>query len=361
MLTFAFLLSLQSDNFPTTLMNIVNLIVHSIDKQADAGKASLHLRQEKVAANSQLELFFEDLNKSFNSKAAKVYGQFVVPEGEDDTPFQGWLKNYLASPDSFVDFSHRCMDFLKSLMDKNGKTRGGYVVFVHYKLFGTDFLFIVILHNISGIAVDDALELNDTQYLDTNKLHLAARIDLSEWQEAENSRYISMIVGRESKKLTDYFRDFIGFDETVDSKQETGNLLGAVNQFCDNPSFSDEQKSEIKKKAVDYCAMQADSGSSVMVKDFSDYVSEAVEEDFYRHIQNENYELTPEVTPDRLTLRKYNKFSGRAGNLSISFASDMLNDNIHYNSDSDTLTIENIPKSLRAQLLAYFEKQQQEN
>jgi len=32
------------------------------------------------------------------------------------------------------------MDYLKSLMDKNGKTRGGYVVFVHYKLFGSDFL-----------------------------------------------------------------------------------------------------------------------------------------------------------------------------------------------------------------------------
>jgi len=342
-------------------MNIVNLIVHSIDKQPDAGNSALNLRQELVSANSQLESFFEDLNKSFNSKAAKVYGEFAQAQEEDGAPFQGWLKTYLDDAHSFVEFSHRCMDYLKSLMDKNGKTRGGYVVFVHYKLFGSDFLFIVILHNISGIAVDDALELNDTQYLDTNKLHLAARIDLSEWQEAENSRYISMIIGRESKKMTDYFRDFIGFEETVDSKKETGNLLDAVNHFCENPKFEDEQKSEIKKKAVDFCAMQADSGSSVMVKDFSDYVSEAVEEDFYRHIQNENYELAPEITPDKLTLRKYNKFSGRVGNLSISFPLDMLDKNIHYNLENDTLSIQNIPKGLRAQLMAYFEQQKQEN
>jgi len=252
------------------------------------------------------------------------------------------------------------MDYLKSLMDKNGKTRGGYVVFVHYKLFGSDFLFIVILHNMSGISVDDSLELNNTQYLDTNKLHLAARIDLTEWQEADGARYISMIVGRESKKLTDYFRDFIGFDETVDSKKETGTLLNAVSEFCENPSFDVEQKSEIKKKALDFCAMQADAGSSVQVKDFSDYVSEAVEEDFYRHIQNENYELSPEVTPDRLMLRKYNKFSGRAGNLSISFPLDLLNNTIHYNQQSDTLTIKDIPKSLRAQLMAYIEKKDSE-
>ncbi len=246
-------------------------------------------------------------------------------------------------------------------MDRNGKTNGGYVVFAHYELFSSNFLFVVILHNQAALVVDEQLQLNKTEYLDTSSLYLATRIDLSEWQGSseekgssdENSnRYISMLIARDGKKINDYFREFIGFNETVDSKKETGKLLGAFSGFCERSKLEPEVKDELKKKAVDYCSQQAQSGENVQVKDFSNYVSEMAEEDFYRYLESEKVELDNEITPDRGLLRKFNKLSGRSGNLSITFPASLLNQSVFYDSESDTLTIKNLPKSLREQIMA---------
>ncbi len=351
-------------------MKLIKLIVHAIDKTPDMGAGKLTLCQQEIQANDSLDTFLSDLNSNFNSKLAKTYGAFLAEPSEepsnssDTVQFQQLLNSYLNKNLSFVEFSHQSMDCLKVLMDRNGKTKGGFIVFAHYQLFASDFLFVVILHNQSAVLIDDQLQLNQTEYLDTHSLYLAARIDLGEWQESsyksnpdspideQQNRYISMLIARDGKKINDYFREFIGFNETVDSKKETTDLLSALSGFVNQSRIEPEVKEELKKKAVDYCATQAETGDNVKVKDFSNYVSEMAEEDFYRYLENEKVDLNDEITPDRGLLRKYNKISGRSGNLSISFPAVLFNQSIFYDSESDTLTIKNLPKSLREQILS---------
>ncbi|MFK5892721.1 MAG: nucleoid-associated protein [Pseudomonadota bacterium] len=357
-------------------MKLIKLIVHAIDKTPDAGESQLNLSQQDMQGSDSLINFLTDLNSSFNSKLAKTHGAFVTSENTDSTSDSGFeehgfeedgskeqqtnlfysgLKDYLQGNLPFVDFSHQSMAYLKTLMDRNGKTKGGYIVFAHYQLFASDFLFVVILHNQAALVIDEQLQLNQTEYLDTRSLYLASRIDLSEWQDTsseKNDRYISMLIARDGKKINDYFREFIGFNETVDSKKETSQLLGAFSGFCEQSKLDSEVKDELKKKAVDYCSKQAETGENVQVKDFSNYVSEMAEEDFYRYLKNEQIDLKDEVTPDRGLLRKFNKLSGRSGNLSITFPASLFNQSVFYDSETDTLTIKNLPKSLRQQLLA---------
>jgi nucleoid-associated protein len=351
-------------------MKLIKLIVHGIDKTPDAGESKLNLSQQEMQGSDSLINFLSDLNSSFNSKLAKTHGAFVTGENAQSSSdsetnsdeknldlnlFYTGLKSYLQDDLPFIDFSHQSMAYLKSLMDRNGKTRGGYIVFAHYQLFATDFLFVVILHNQSALVIDEKLQLNQTEYLDTSSLYLASRIDISEWKadsSEQNDRYISMLIARDGKKINDYFREFIGFNETVDSKKETSQLLGAFSGFCEQSKLDGEVKEQLKKKAVDYCSQQAETGENVQVKDFSNYVSEMAEEDFYRYLKNEQIDLKDEVTPDRGLLKKFNKISGRSGNLSITFPASLLNQSVFYDSESDTLTIKNLPKSLREQLLA---------
>ncbi|MFK5984339.1 MAG: nucleoid-associated protein [Pseudomonadota bacterium] len=348
-------------------MKLIKLIVHAIDKTPDAGAARLNLCQQEMQDNENLVTFISDLNSNFNSKSAKTHGAFSTnphdpeqqqSEQQDNPILNHMLSDYMKGNLPFVDFSHKSMDFLKTLMDRNGKTKGGYVVFAHYQLFATDFLFVVILHNQSALLIDEKLQLNQTEYLDTSSLYLAARIDLSEWQEPVESsveqhknRYIAMIIARDGKKINDYFKEFIGFEETVDAKKETSQLLDALTGFCHQSQAEPEVTEELKKKAVEYCSQQAEAGENVQLKDFSSYVSEMAEEDFYRYLQNEKVEIQEEITPDRGLLRKFNKLSGRSGNLSISFPASLLNQSVFYDTESDTLTINNPPKSLREQLL----------
>jgi nucleoid-associated protein len=59
---------------------------------------------------------------------------------------------------------------------------------------------------------------------------------------------------------------------------------------------------------------------------------------------------------DRRALRRYVKFAGRDKDLAISFSSYQLHHRVHYDTESDTLSITGIPKALRSQLLGHLKE-----
>ena len=354
-------------------MVIKELIVHLIEKQADTRFSNLSLSREPVVTSSAtssgtLERFLDELNKIYNSRATKVFGAFTEQEtagaqktaGASDTGTESdeeksmkiILETYLEQQGSFVDYSHQAMNLLKHYIEQAGKATGGYVVFAHYTLFGSDFMLIAMLNNVSGIAVDDKLEINNIDYLDISKLHLAARIDLTQWQEDKTSkRYISMVRTKESHKLSEYFRQFIGSDEISDSKKETSELFTAIGQFCDNKFDKDEEKSEFKQKASDYCLDQAEKGQNVNLNDFSNYVAEGAVEDFMKYVNSEQFALNTEVSPNKSVIRRFNKITGRNAQMSITINEEALGDSVIYDADKETLTLTDLPAALKAQLL----------
>lgn len=365
-------------------MVIQKLIVHLIEKQADSGQSSLSLSDENISASPALERFVDELNKTYNSKATKVFGSFIEPDSqssEDDNDQPDNMKMLLATylenqslenqslenpdlknPDlknqglekqaGFIEYTHQAMSLLKHYIDQASKATGGYMIFIHYTLFGSDFMLIAMLNNQLGVSVNKKLEINNIDYLDINKLHLAARIDLTQWQdEPESGRYISMIRAKESHKLSEYFRKFIGSDETIDSKQETTELFTAVNQFCDNQIENDEKKSQFKQKAAEFCIDQADRGQNVLLNDFSNYVADAEIDDFMNYVKSEQFSLAKEISPNKSVIRRFNKLSGRNAQVSITINEEALGETVIFDAEKETLTITDLPATLKAQLL----------
>ncbi len=346
-------------------MIIRDIVVHLIEKQADSGPSNLILSQESLAESATQVLFLEELNKAYNSKPSKVFGRFVEqqkhPSSESDESVNNidmpgskeLLSSYLEEQINFVEYTHQSMNLLKHYIDQASKATGGYMVFVNYKLFGSDFMMIVMLNNVSGVAIDSDLGINNINYLDISKLHLAARIDLSLWQdEPQSERYISMIRGKESNKLSDYFRHFIGSDETINSKHETNELLTAVSQYCEDKIQDDEQKSQFKQKSAEYCLEQAEKGQNVVIKDFSGYVADSAVDDFMNYIKSEQYELDNEISPNKTVIRRFNKISGRNQQVSITINEEALGDTVIYDAEKETLTLSDLPASLKSQLLS---------
>ena len=338
-------------------MVIQGFVVHLLEKQADSSSSSLSLNSETIAATPVLEGFVDDINKVYNSKANKVFGSFLTPEPVEEqavpTPMDSLLNQYISGQVSFLDYSHQSMTLLKHYIELASKATGGYVVLVHYTLFGSEFMLIAMLNNMSGISVNSELQITDIDYLDIAHLHLAARIDLTQWQEEpESGRYISMIRTKESHKLSEYFRKFIGSDETIDSKQETSELFTAVNQFCNSQLEDDEQKTNFKKKAAEYCLEQAENGQNVVLRDFSNYAAEGAVEDFLNYVSSEKYDLNKEISPNKTTIRRFHKLSGRNAQVSITIDEDALGHSVIFDPDKETLTITELPASLKAQLLS---------
>jgi nucleoid-associated protein len=130
-------------------------------------------------------------------------------------------------------------------MEESNLSVGGHVLFAHYQQGMTDYLAIALLHHSEGVAVTDELDVTPSRHLDLGQLHLAARINVSEWQNNKQSKqYISFIKGKNGKKVSEYFRDFIGCQEGVDGPGETRTLLKAFSDFVESEDLPDESARE---------------------------------------------------------------------------------------------------------------------
>lgn len=330
-------------------MPIRHCIVHLIEKKPDGNPAVLHARDSELGESQAIDNMLADLNDSYNAKQGKAWGFFQEESGA--FPFVGWLQEYQAGSQTFTAFSRQAVEHLQKLMDESNLSTGGHVLFAHYQQGMTDYLAIALLHHSEGVAVNASLDVTPAKHLDLGQLHLAARINLSEWQNNKQSKqYISFIKGKNGKKVSDYFRDFIGCQEGVDSPSETRTLLKAFSDFVESEDLPEEQARAKTDVLVDYATSQAKMGEPMTLQELSGLIDEDRPKAFYDHIRNKDYGLSPEIPADKRTLSQFRRFTGRAEGLSISFEAHLLGSNIDYNEEQGILTIRNLPTQLRDQL-----------
>lgn len=330
-------------------MPIHHCIVHLIDKKPDGSPAVLHLRDAELPASEAIEHLLLDLNDSYNAKQGKAWGYFH--EESTEHPFRGWLTAYLAQQQDFACFSRQAVAHLQALMEQSNLSSGGHVLFTHYQQGMTDYLIIALLHQTPGVSISESLELVTGEHLDLSQLHLAARINLSEWRNnAQSKQYISFIKGRNGRKVSDYFRDFIGCQEGVDAPTETRTLLKAFSDYVVASDLPDEQVREKTDALVDYASSQARLGQPMGLEELSELIDEEQPRAFYEHIRHKDYGLSAEIPPDKRTLNQFRRITGRGEGLSISFEAHLLGSQVEYDEGRELLIIRQLPSQLREQL-----------
>lgn len=330
-------------------MPIRHCIVHFIDKTPDSNTASCQLADQCLAITEALENLVADVSESYNAKPSKVWGYFQADQ--TSYPFSQWLDSYINNQQDFLSFSQQATEQLKTLMEASNLSIGGHVLFAHFQQGMTEYLTIALLHHSQGVSVTDQLAIQAAKHLDFSQLHLAARINLSEWQNNQHSKqYISFIKGKNGKKVSDYFRDFIGCQEGVDAPNETRTLLKAFSDFVENEDLAEEQAKEKTEALVDYANTQTRLGKPMQLDELSEVLDEDNPQAFYNYIRHKDYGLSPEIPADKKTLNQFRRFTGRAEGLSISFEAHLLGSKVEYDADSDRLIIHNLPTKLKDQL-----------
>jgi nucleoid-associated protein len=330
-------------------MPIRHCIVHLIEKKPDGTPAVLHARDSELGESQAMENLLADLNQNYNAKQGKAWGFFHAESGA--YPFSGWLTQYLEGNQDFTRFSRQAVEQLQKLMEESNLSTGGHVLFAHYQQGMTDYLAIALLHHSEGVSVNDALDVMPAKHLDLGQLHLAARVNISEWRNnATSKQYISFIKGKNGKKVSEYFRDFIGCQEGVDAPSETRTLLKAFSDFVESEDLPEEQARAKTDTLVGYATSQAKIGEPMALKELSGLIDEQRPQAFYEHIRNKDYGLSPEIPADKRTLNQFRRFTGRAEGLSISFESHLLGSQIEYDESQDMLIIRQLPTQLKDQL-----------
>ena len=330
-------------------MPIRHSAIHKIDKKPDGSPAVLHLGGAEQVESQAREDLMQQFNESYNAATGKAWGFFHHESGTH--PLSGWLAKYLDGGSDFFGFSVTAVEHLTKLMEESNLTTDGHALFCHYQQRLTDYLVIALVQETEAVVMTDALTLLPVRRLDLDHMHLAARINLSEWKSNPASRqYISFIKGKNGRKANDYFRDFIGCQEGVDGPGETRTLLKAFSDFVESEDLGEESAREKTHALVSYSMAQAKLGEPITINELSELINEDQPKMFADFIRDKDYGLSATIPADKKTLNKFRRFTGRIDGLSISFEQHLLGSKVEFDEAGGTLTLRSLPTQLTEQL-----------
>lgn len=347
---------------------ISNIALHFISKKEESGEVLLRLGPENIEISAKISAFIDGLHAIYNAKGSKAYGSFsgLNPhnqasnaEGTTKASFVDLMESYLSEKQSFYIFSTQAANTLKDEIEKYDIEESGYLVVCHYEYMGGRYLLVAVIPVSEHYSVDGELNILANQHLDTNKLQLAARIDLFDYQQnSDGNRYISFIKGRAGRKVSDFFLDFLGCEEGLNAKEQTQTLINAVEDFVSVNQLDAGEKQQTRKDLLSYCKEQKASSQDVSVKEIGSVIGHTTkdndgnEQDFYKFCQKQSYPIEESFPHDQTVVNKITKYSGYGNGISVSFERSHFGQDVVYNPHNDSITLYKIPPNLKEQLQA---------
>jgi nucleoid-associated protein len=345
---------------------ISNIALHFLTKKEETGEVVLRLGPESLANSDsdssqydkKITSFIDGLHTIYNGKGSKAYGSFSgMPSEGDSARFVDLMESYLNEQQNFYTFSTQAANVLKNEIEKYDLAETGYLVVCHYEYMGGRHLLVAVIPISEHYSVDGELNISAAQHLDTNKLQLAARIDLFDYQQnTEGNRYISFIKGRAGRKVSDFFLDFLGCQEGLNAKEQTQTLVQAVEDYVAVNQLDAGEKQQTRKDLLNYCKEQKASSQDVSIQELGKVIESGDgEEDFYQFCQSQSYPIEESFPHEQAIVNKITKYSGYGNGISLSFERSHFGEDVVYNQHNDSLTIYKVPPNLKEQLLALLE------
>ncbi len=330
-------------------MTIKQIIIHKLEQgmeQLQPVPAS-----QSLTTSPTLELVLDDVLQTYNKKPDKSYGQFS-DLADDSLPKR--LERYLQTDEEqatgFTEFTTTTLTHLGQQLNEAGAITGGYVMFADYQQGLTRYLLLCLLSSQNSITITDELTIADISYLDTARMSLACRINVTDWQKKPQAgRYLSFLKPKGGKRLNTVFQEVIGCCATSSSKEEADTLVKAVEAYCQEEP-SEQNRTTVKRQVYDYCQSRLDEGESLSLQELTGHLSEAGPDDFARFVNTQDYDMDVPMSPQRRVLTQLVRYTGKSKGLSLSFDAELLGSQVRYDEANDQLIITGVPEKLKQQL-----------
>lgn len=325
-------------------MNIQNVIVHLLEKRQYERVANVQLRDTELTPGPQVTNLVTRINNLYGKRSGRAYGEFSPAQ------FNTSLNTYLTANTQFVDFTKSAMAALTTQIESVTLATGGYMLFTKFDHLSQNYFMVVMLKDTEGVSFDRNLDVLDVNHLELENLHLAANVNVSDWQLGNATKYVSFVKGRSNAQVTGYFKSFIGIREFADSSQDTAGLVAVAKSFARKKNLNIEQEEALRSQVHAYCEARSAMRSPVFIDELSRHIDEAEPEAFLEHVNASEERINNEIYVDQNGLKRFVRYSGQNSEISISFDSSLYGDRVSYDQKNDTLIIKGIPRSLRQQL-----------
>ncbi len=333
-------------------MTIKHCIIHGISSQSEQ-PIQAQLREKENTNEGPIISLFTQLKQTLQRSATRQYGLFD-PE-QTDNPLPSWLAKFKKQEISFVTLSNNMLEQLKLILDDVKEPFSMHLVLVVEELMQQENFYAFLIQHSDAQRIDSQLSVNDLSFINTNKINYVLKLDFSQWDIQDWQQYLTIQTSRSNKDITHAFTKFSGFISGVNLQQQTDEFLTIVDQYTE--TLDKEESNPTKNTIVNYCVDQDMQGNPINFESLSHALNEKEPEKFADFV-NQNQKIPQkEIYAHRNSLKKYVRFYGREKDLSISFSSDRMDDNITFDPESGSLTFKKVPKSLQAQLAKYLKKQ----
>lgn len=331
-------------------MSIKNCIIHSLKRTQEGGEISVKTRDAENTPEGPIVSLFTQLRQSFQRSATRQYGLFDPEQG--DNPLPGWLKQLESESMAFTTVTKNLTEHLKSKLEEVKEGFNAHILYVVEELLEESHLYIFWVNHAEAQFVDSDLDVDHLEYVEATKMNYVLKLDFNQWKVENWQQYISVITSRGSKDIGHAFLQFTGFVSSVNLQQQTDEFLTIVDEYAQ--TLSGEESKQYKNKIVDYCVEQDMQGNAVNINNLSEELNSKDPEHFANFVKDKQEEPKEEIYAHRNSLKKFVRFYGREKDLSISFSSDMMGENVIFDPESGELTLKMVPKSLKQQIAKYL-------
>ncbi|WP_428606399.1 nucleoid-associated protein [Sedimenticola sp.] len=331
-------------------MTITHCITHQIHPD-ESGAPALHLRETELPVDDQVETLAADLKRAYLSRINREYGRFS--EASQENGLAGELAQFCTEQVDFVTLSSRLgKQLLQRMQELGSELRGHLILFIEQQ-HEQQALYLFIVSQRIASRINERQEVEPVLTLDFGASMMALKVDLTLWRSEAGDAYLSMSPSR-ARGMAELLQQLAGFSASVDKAAATRDFLERIETF--SQKLPEEQVGDFRNQVVEYCVEQDLQDAPVEIGGLSQALDGVDTSAFSSYLADHLPEGGGRLLLDRKSLRRYVKFAGRERDLAISFSSYQLNKRIHYQAESDTLSITGLPKMLRSQLLGHVEE-----
>lgn len=222
-------------------MTLQRIIVHELRKNAGTQITNLIVSNNLLPIDNQSTDLIDTLLKSYQGDKI-LYAEFDNSPGryfpERFTTYCNSERNDL----DYIQFTIDTIGNLDTIIRNKVLAKGGYLVFAEYLANGTTFNTIFLIRDTEGKVLErteNSFEIKNIEYLDTNHLAMACRIN--EFKKVQGEPNYLSFTRLKQLNVSDYFTDWICVLQLESSTEFTNSLYQIINNlpFPINPETNE--------------------------------------------------------------------------------------------------------------------------
>lgn len=323
-------------------------IFHKIETEQHQKEVFLDPRKTEVQLpDDKANSLVKSILSSYQGEGNMAYAKTL-----EDSWFDSKSRKYYSQDISFYDYSIEALKSLKTEMEKEPASTGGFLTIIDYLLEDEPNLMVILIKNAKGIGINDDMELEEIDTLDIDKLHFAANINVNRWLKIKDieAAHVSFLKGKNRRDtVVGYFKTFLGIneDDYIDPTKHTQQLVSAIKNYCE--SYKNEEEALISRRAIqEWADKRAEDEQPITLIEIANLIEPGDPQNFINYITETKLEIPAEFTPVRKHLKQLIRYrvQGPDKEYTLSFEQSALENKTIYQNAQGHLVITKVPDAI---------------